>query len=223
MQEVYDFYQGFLGLVLAGYVGEGYAGFVFGHDFRAGFAEAHGVGPGHAAPLLHLRKEYPAQHAEQQNGHDPGENKAQKGRILGGNGGSKLYARVFQPLTEVVIRENTGFAGDLPSVFPLGHEDDLFAVLFQGHFLDLARVDHLQKIAVIHVFHLPLQQRREHQRVQKQQHQSRQQRVIDQRLFAGLIGFYHAMHLDSINLLPLSATSIAQFIPKTNSRICGFF
>ncbi len=191
VQEVHDFHQRVLGLFLAGHILEGHARLVLGHDFGVGLAEAHGVRAGNAAALLHLNHQDAAQQAEQENGADPCNDEVQQRRILRGNDRREFHPRVLQTLAQVVVREGSGLADVLLAFVVLGHEDDLLAVLLQLDLDHLARVHHLQEVAVADLFDLTLENGGKDQRVEQHHYDGHDGAVVNQRLFAGLIRLYH--------------------------------
>ena len=196
MQEIDDLYQRVLRLVLAGNIGKRHAGFVFGNDLRVGFAEAHRVAAGHAL-LLQAAQQHLANQAEQRDRNDPRNNEVQQRRILRRNRGFKRNARRFQPLNQTVVRERAGLVHAFLAIFILRDENDLLVVLLERDLRDLCAIDpidHLQEFAVADLLHLPLQQRREQQRVQQENHNHCNRVIVNQRFLAGLIGLDHAFH-----------------------------
>ena len=161
VEEVHDLLQGLLGLVLAGDVREGDAGFGLGIELGAGFAEAHGGHPVAAGHLLYHRAVEPRADAENEHhGQYPRQEEAQQRGILRGYlvGVGDVVRRFLQTVDKVQVRENAGLIDHLIAVFVRGDENDLFVFALIRYLLYLAVFDHVEELVVADLGDLALQQ-----------------------------------------------------------------
>ena len=163
MQEVYNFLQALLGLVLARYIVEFDAGLIVHYILlRAGLAaEQHGVAAG-TAHLLHLFGRPAVDEPEQDDHRQERDQQVQqripdRGRLINR---AELHPRILQPGDEVVVlRNGVGFVG----IVVLVHKVDLLIFDLDGG--QLLALQHLQEGAVVHAFHARLHHSREQEKI----------------------------------------------------------
>ena len=177
VEEVHHLHQGLLGLVLAGHVGKGDAGGGLLHvDLGVGLAEGHGIAhaPGQAAIFFIIQRESSSpQEDKDKDGQNPAHQDREDGVGLGGDFSGKLDVLVFPQLTEQplsVVGPDTRLVDGLAAALIRGQEHDLPVGLVQGHLGHLARVHHVQELAVGHLVHLPLQHGGEQEHIEEHQH-----------------------------------------------------
>ena len=203
MQEVHDFGQGLLGLVLSGNVRKGLAGLSLRIDLCARLAEAHGV----AAHALHHLFTHPLAEG---NDNDDWEcitdQDGEQRRSLRRDLRCKLDIRIIQALIEVRIRKNAGFIDCRIAVLISCLKYDLALRLVIGHSLHSAFVEHRRELIIAYFGHSALHQRRKKQPVQ--QHQDEQGHCIikNQRPFRILLIFSCVYHLVTSPFLPWNHT-----------------
>ena len=182
VQEVHDFGQGFLGLILTGDIGKGLAGLGLGVNLGVGFAEAHHVA---AHVLHHLFLQPLTDRDNEHNRHNVGDEHAQQGRGLRGNLGSELDTGIEQTACQLVIREDAGLVERVLALVVLGLEGDLLVLLVVSDGLDLTLVHHGDELVVADLGHLPLQQAWKQQPVEHHKHEQHDRIIEDQR-FSGI-------------------------------------
>ena len=163
VQEVYNFLQALLGLVLARYIVEFDAGLIVHYVLlRAGLAaEQHGIAAG-TAHLLHLFGRPAVDEPEQDDHRQERDQQVQqripdRGRLISR---AELHPRILQPGDEVVVlRNGVGFVG----IVVLVHKVDLLIFDLDGG--QLLALQHLQEGAVVHAFHARLHHSREQENI----------------------------------------------------------
>ena len=206
MEEVHDFGQGFLGLVLTRHVGEGLAGLGFDVDFRVGFAQ----GQGFAAEALAHAAHQPLPHdKEQRHGQDERDQEAHKRRRLGGDHGGELDVMGQQAFRQPGVPcPDAGFV-EHPVVFFIfdGEHDHVVLLGYLGH---LVRIHQGDEFVIGHFAHLGLQQCREHEYIQ-QQNDDQSNAVVIQHGFPLVWLFFHVIIL---------LTALLSYTGKGKSSVC---
>ena len=183
VQEVDNFLKRILGLVLSGHVREGDARLRFGVQLGSALAEAHGGHVAHASAhfLYHPAVQQNAAAVNDNERQYPRQEEAKQRRILGG-----YLVRVcylvrggFDTVLQVEVRENACFVNLLRAVFIGRNENYLRLRFLIGDFLHAAVVNHFKENVVSDFCHLPLEHRREQQRVQQYEYKKRYNIVIN--------------------------------------------
>ena len=192
VQVVDDLGQVFLGLVLAGDIGEFDALGRLDVDLRVRAAEPehHGVRP--AGLVRHALEHELAEGDKKHDRQQPRQQKRQKRRHLLDDLARELRAGVLQAVDEVRIVHQAGLV-DLRVVFV--REEDL--IVLHLHTADLLIFRHGHKRAVVDLLDLPLAQPGHRQKVERQNHENDDGVIIHQRLF----GAFHFIHVNASFIL----------------------
>ena len=183
VEVVYDLLKVLLGLVLTGHIGKADALGGLDVDLGIGLAHAEHHGVAVSAHFLHHiagneladadkedQRQHPAQNAHQQGG---------LLHLLAGGGD----ARVQQTLHQPVIGNDGRF---IDGLIVLTGEQDAVALLLYLHLPDLFLLRHGDEGVVVHLTDLVLRQPGHSQQVEQQQHQHRNNVIVEQRLLGGL-------------------------------------
>ena len=166
MEVLHDLLEIVLGLVLSGHVGEFDALGGLDIDLGVGLAEGHGVGAAHV--LHHAPGEILPQGNKDDDGQDPGQQKAEDGIRLLDDLAGELRAGVLQHLFQVRIRDH---AGGVDGGLILVGKDDLVLLLLDLHLAQILVFRHVHEGAVIHLLDLLAGHPGHGQEVEQQQNQ----------------------------------------------------
>ena len=195
MKIVHNLLQAFFGLILAGHIRKFDA--LGGLDIHlgVGFSKAHRVGA--SSPLHQFFIHIVSQQGEQDNGQHPADKEAEHGVCPLQDLSRVLGSRILEHLGKVRIGDHARLI-DGGALF-VG-KDNLVLCLIHLYQAQVLVLCHLDKGAVVHLFHPVLDNHRRDQHVEQQEHRHHDEAVINQRFFGGS-HFFHSLFLSSVSKL----------------------
>ena len=191
MQEIDDFLERVLRFVFARHVVKRLAGLRLDVNLGVGFAKAHGVST-HA--LAHLAEHERAERVENHQRQHPRDEERDNRAHLFRHNLAKFNARRQQTVNQLVVRRHA--VGGVIRGFAIlnlldGREGDLRILNLNG--LNLAFVEHREKLGIINLLDAVSFNLREKQRVEQHHHDERDDIIDDQRL-VGVFLLVHSIY-----------------------------